>query len=251
MSNRLKKGDGVPYAQIANSILRHPELSLKAKGLYGYMYSMSDGWNFTASSMAKQLKESRRTILVILTELKEFGLLEYEKLKTGKGLYTIYSEVKPKNKPKCNNCTLPKISLSATSAPCNNDTVQILHPIKNKDTIKNKDFNKNPNKGNDYKSKKSKSKKQKLDLTQEEQDYKDRAVNHSFVGRISPDIFVEGKFESVYIDIDRKLYTDSRSSKQILSSTLTEIWKQLYSVNEVKRNADSEKLAQALSKLKG
>ena len=253
MSNRLKKGDGVPYAQIANSILRHPELSLKAKGLYGYMYSMKSGWTFTASSMAKQLKESRKAILGIIKELKEFGLLEYEKLNSGKGIYTIFSEIKPINSPKSQNDTLPIIALSPETTPCQNDTVSKEDCNKNENTTKNPIFYQNPIEGEDYKSKKSKgkSKKQKLDLTQEEQEYKKKLVNHTHVGCVYTNVLVEGKYEAVYIDTQRKLYTDSRSTKQILSSTLTEIWKQLYTANEARKNANPKKMAQALSKLKG
>jgi len=128
--NRLKKGDGVPYAQIANEILRHSQLSLKAKGLYAYMYSMADDWNFTASSMAAQLLEGKRSILSALDELKQFGLLEYKKLKSGRGVYTIFSSIKLKDKPKCENRTMAENSQSAKTAPCRNRTVRKPHRAK-------------------------------------------------------------------------------------------------------------------------
>ena len=263
-SNRLRKGDEVPYAQIANEISRHPALSLKAKGLYTYMYSMPDNWNFTASSIASQIKENRKTILSILNELKEFGLLEYEKLSTGKGIYTIYSTIvepeieenpenKPKskkgtlgkNEPKSEKGTLPKNSQSPKMPPCKNATVAKTDCIKNKDTFKNKDFNKNPERqrGEDKKSSfksKGKRKTQKLNLPDEVRDYKDRLYRHSYVGRITlHPINVEQRLEHVYIDNSRKIYTDSKSNKQILTSTLEEIYKQLHEQNELKKRMES------------
>lgn len=252
VDNRLKKGDSVPYAQVAHAILYHPDLSLKAKGLYSYMYAKPDNWNFTASSMSSQLKEGRRAILNILKELKEFGLLEYKKLTSGRGVYTIYSSVSSIKQPKCKNSTKAKNSQSAKTAPCKNSTVQKQHSIINKDTIINKDLNKNPDKkwGEDEKSSlKSKRKKQKLNLTPEEQDYKRRLINCDHVGLIGS-VLVEGVLENVYIDTSRRLYTESRNTKQILSSTLTEIYKQLHELNEMKKRSNKEKLNEVLSKLK-
>ena len=242
MSNRLKKGDSIPYAQISNAILRNKDLSLKAKGLYGFMYSMADGWNFTASSMASQLKESRKSILLIMKELKEFGLIEYEKLKSGKGIYTIYSDINPVNKPKSRNDTLPENSQSPETTPCQNDTVSKEDCIKNKDTIKNQDFINNPIEGSDCKSSKSKgkSKKQKLNLTEEELAYRVKLFKSSYVGRLCK-VYVEQKEEYVFIDEERKIYTESRTNKQILSSTLSEIYKQLHIQNESQKRV-KEKL---------
>ena len=248
MSIRLVKGDGIPYAQIANEILRHPELSLKAKGLYSYMYSMPNNWNFTASSMAAQLKEARKAILSIMKELKDFGLLSYEKQNSGKGIYTIYSSVVT---PKSQKGTKPNLHQSPKTTPCQNDTVPKRDCIKNKDSIKNKDFINNPKNGvKDYKSSlKSKSKKQKLNLTKEEQEYKQKLISCNYIGFITK-VMVENKFECVYIDDHRKIYTDSRSNKQILSSTLTEIYKQLHQFNESKKKSNSQRLENSLSKLK-
>lgn len=108
------------------------------------------------------------------------------------------------------------------------------HCIKNKDTYKNKDFNKNPDKGLDDKSSFKSNRKNKLNLTKEENDYRVKLYNHSYVGFIAR-VMVEDKEEGVYIDSDRRLYTDSKSTKQIVSSTLTEIYKQLHEINEMKK----------------
>lgn len=46
------------FTTVQNSILRDNRLSFKAKGLFCYMFSMSDGWNFTIRSIATQQKIS-------------------------------------------------------------------------------------------------------------------------------------------------------------------------------------------------
>jgi len=239
-NNRLKKGDGIPYTQINNEILYSSELSLKAKGLYAYMYAKPDNWNFTASSMSSQLKENRKTILSIMKELKEFGLLEYEKLKNGKGVYTIFSSIKSENKPKSENRTLPKISQSPKMPPCKNATVQKSDCINNKDTIKNKDYNKNPYSG-DYK-------KSSLGLEPELQVYKQKLIDSKQVGLIGM-FNVENTFENVYIDSSGKLYTDSRSSKQIVTSTLKELWIDIYELAKLKSSSNEERLKEMLGSL--
>lgn len=136
--NQSKKRRTNPYSQIANSILNDRELSLKAKGLYAFMYSKPDDWNFTASSMAAQLKESRKTILKMLKELKDFGIIEYQKNQNGTGRYILEDEMPVK--PKSQNDTLVQNSQSPILTPCKNDTVSKWDCISNTDLINNTDL---------------------------------------------------------------------------------------------------------------
>lgn len=137
--NQSKKRRTNPYSQIANSILNDRELSLKAKGLYAFMYSKPDDWNFTASSMAAQLKESRKTILKLLQELRDFGIVEYQKNQNGTGRYILEDEM-PSQTPKSQNDTLVQNSQSPKTTPCNIDTVQKWDCINNTDLINNIDL---------------------------------------------------------------------------------------------------------------
>lgn len=134
--NQAKKRRTNPYAQIANSILNDRELSLKAKGLYAFMYSKPDDWNFTASSMAAQLKESRKTILKMLQELRDFGIVEYQKNQNGTGRYILEDEMPPQT-PKSQNDTLAQNSQSPKTTPCNIDTVSFWDCINNTNLINN------------------------------------------------------------------------------------------------------------------
>ena len=203
MSTRLKKGDGVGFVQIPNDILYDETLSLKAKGLYSYMLSKPDNWNFTSRSMASQLKEARRSILSAINELKDFGLLEYKRLRGGSGRYTIYTSV-------------PKRHHGTKTTPSQNDTEPKRNRINNTYPISNTDCNNNP------------------------WDFRKKMVKSGHVGRLEK-VYVEQVLENVYLDSEGKLYTDTRSTKQILKSTAYEIWKQLEEINEINKNANSER----------
>lgn len=128
MENTLYKSNRIPFTQIANQVLVSTELSLKAKGLYAYMLSKPDGWNFTLRSMAKQLKEGVDGISSGMKELKDFGVVTYEKHSNGSGTYHI--DVNPNlEKPNLENPNMGK-----------------SQRISNKDLNNNKDSYKKNNK---------------------------------------------------------------------------------------------------------
>lgn len=77
------------FTQISNVLLNDKTLSLKAKGLYSFMYSKPNDWNFTIRSMSKQLKEGVDCIAATLKELKVSGWVHYRKDTNGTGEYLI------------------------------------------------------------------------------------------------------------------------------------------------------------------
>jgi len=76
-----------PYGSCPRKLLEDKNMSIKAKALYAFMECKSDNWNFTTSSMASQLKKSRKTILKAMVELKTNGWMTYHKKIDGKELY--------------------------------------------------------------------------------------------------------------------------------------------------------------------
>lgn len=70
----IKKFD-CGFTQISNIVLVDPNLSIKAKGLYCYLMSKPEGWEFFTSNMEKELGLSFRQIRVLLKELTEYGLV--------------------------------------------------------------------------------------------------------------------------------------------------------------------------------
>jgi len=73
------------YGVIPQSVLYSRTLSLKAKGLFGYMQSKPDGWDFSADRIALECKEAREAIQSALHELECAGLLTRTKYKDERG----------------------------------------------------------------------------------------------------------------------------------------------------------------------
>jgi len=92
---KLKKGDGVPFTQIANIVLCNPNISAKAKGLYSYIQSKPDNWDFSVKRITADFLDGENGIRSGLKELEAIGLLVREKQNTGRVVYTIYVEQKP------------------------------------------------------------------------------------------------------------------------------------------------------------
>lgn len=79
------------YASVGNDVLQSNTLSLKAKGLLGYLVSKPEGWDFSTRRISEEIKESRPTIISIIQELEEFNLVRREKQTTGRVIYHIYT----------------------------------------------------------------------------------------------------------------------------------------------------------------
>jgi hypothetical protein len=134
-----------PYGSCPRKLLEDKTISLKAKGIYAFMECKFDGWNFTASSMASQLKESRKTIQVAIQELKVTGWLIYHKNRDGSGDYELIGNyvLSPKSK----NDTMALQDQSPKTTRCRNDTVSKRDCINKKDYSNKKDY---PNKNNKH-----------------------------------------------------------------------------------------------------
>ena len=118
MTDIIKKVKN-PWGSAPNTLLNDKHISLKAKGLYTFMESKAGGWVFSASRLEKLLKESRKSILTAMSELKDNGWLSYKKNKDGSGVYELLGSyvaespfVIPQSQnapnPKSQNDTVPK-----------------------------------------------------------------------------------------------------------------------------------------------
>lgn len=63
------------YTQVPNDIINDKRLSLKAKGLYLFLTSKPDNWDFSARLIASQNDDSESAIKRLLNELENYGLL--------------------------------------------------------------------------------------------------------------------------------------------------------------------------------
>jgi len=59
------------FTQVSNHILTNSKVSLKAKGLYCYLLSKADNYQFSSDRIANECKEDRKAILSGLNELED------------------------------------------------------------------------------------------------------------------------------------------------------------------------------------
>jgi hypothetical protein len=93
------------YTKIPNELLNDPTLSWKAKGLFCYMASKPDAFNFTSRSLAKQFKDGKAAILSAMDELKDKGWINYIRHPNGTGKYSLNTTLKPTLTPQPDNQT--------------------------------------------------------------------------------------------------------------------------------------------------
>lgn len=104
--NKIKKKES-SFTQVSNSFLRDNNISFKAKGLFCYMFSMSENWNFTLQSIATQQKDGLDSVKSAMDELKQYGYISYEKHSNGSGTYFLNDEPNMEN-PNVENPNLVK-----------------------------------------------------------------------------------------------------------------------------------------------
>ncbi len=86
----------IPFTQVANGVLNDKTLTAGAKGLYAYLYSKPDGWNFASLRIAGDMNCGQRAILTLINELKEHGYLITQRLTDGRMIYEVqYPPIKP------------------------------------------------------------------------------------------------------------------------------------------------------------
>jgi len=76
------------YGVTPNALLNRDDVSLKAKGLYAYIQSKPDGWDFTISKIASQSKEGELSIRGAIKELEECGYLIRNNYQLENGTWT-------------------------------------------------------------------------------------------------------------------------------------------------------------------
>jgi hypothetical protein len=77
------------YGTIPNDLLNSVDISFKAKGLYAYIQSKPDNWEFSAERIAKQVKEGLPSVVSALKELENFGYLVRNRYQNNKGFWVV------------------------------------------------------------------------------------------------------------------------------------------------------------------
>ena len=118
----------VPFTQVANSVLNDPNLSWKAKGIYAYLYSKPDGWDFSSTRMTHDSTDGRRGTLSGIAELEELGYITRTKQSNGRMLYNVNF------KPKSPNGTQPKRHSAQKATISNKDSYKEIKTIQSNTT---------------------------------------------------------------------------------------------------------------------
>jgi hypothetical protein len=77
------------FGLVPNSILNSKELSFRAKGIWAYIYSKPDGWEFSVKNIAYQSKEGIEAVRNAVKELETQHLLKRTKFQNELGHWDI------------------------------------------------------------------------------------------------------------------------------------------------------------------
>lgn len=72
---RLIKQDRGNYTNISNQLIRDSRLSWKARGIFAYLWSQADEWDFYVSEVSKHATDGRDALRSGLKELERYGYL--------------------------------------------------------------------------------------------------------------------------------------------------------------------------------
>lgn len=89
---KIKKVYKTKYTVIDNTVIEDTKLSWKAKGLFTYLWSRPDNWNFYVSEVAKHARGSRDQVMTGLEELETAGYLLRSRKRDKNGRLTSENE---------------------------------------------------------------------------------------------------------------------------------------------------------------
>lgn len=120
---KIKKVE-INFTQVSNHPLYDDRLTWKAKGIFAYLYSKPDDWDFSSDRMKNDSSEGRKMLLGGLKELEDFGYLRRKRMPNGKMQYLLdykpeFPEGTEAQKPKFLRSTKPQRH-SASEAPISN-----------------------------------------------------------------------------------------------------------------------------------
>lgn len=84
MTRMIKKYNN-KFTIVSNDVVQDNRLSWKARGIFAYLWSMPDDWNFYETEVAKHASDGRDSLRSGLTELKKFGYLKRERERLSNG----------------------------------------------------------------------------------------------------------------------------------------------------------------------
>jgi len=77
------------FGAVPNDLLNNPDISFKAKGLYAYLNSKPDNWDFSIEGISAQVKEGIDSVRAGIHELEKSNYLKRIKYQNEKGFWCI------------------------------------------------------------------------------------------------------------------------------------------------------------------
>lgn len=135
MKEVLRSKENVPFTQIANAVLEDKDISWKAKGIFSYLYSRPQDWDFSGHRIKNNAKDGRDSTYEGLKELEEAGYLIRTRNQDGSVDYDISwrkPDTENPDKPNPENPQYGKPVIRKTRTVSNKD----LNTNKDKETNK-------------------------------------------------------------------------------------------------------------------
>lgn len=113
---RIKKDYSKGFTTLNNVVLRDERLSWKARGIFSYLWSMPDDWDFYETEVVKHATDGRASLRSGLGELTKFGYLERTRSRNKNGkfgapVWILHDEPSDDRKPMFDYPTLEKPTL--------------------------------------------------------------------------------------------------------------------------------------------
>lgn len=131
------------FTVMSNYYFQDKEISLKAKGLLGLMFSLPSNWDYSVNGLVAIVKENKAAVQTALKELEEHKYLKRTRVQDEIGrfdyIYDIYE--KPYDKLPCteNRCT----DIQCTEVQCTENQPQINTNKQNTNKQNTKELNTN------------------------------------------------------------------------------------------------------------
>lgn len=125
--------ENIPFTQVANVVLNDKTLSMKAKGMYAYLFSKPNDWEFSSERIQRDFPDGIDAVLSALKELVKVGYLQRMKRPDGKCDYHLVHTLNGKIPVRENPCQGK--NLKGKTRPLNNK-----EDITNKEISTNKEF---------------------------------------------------------------------------------------------------------------